>query len=392
MGKISVFHISYWYPSQENQIEGVFVKEHIDALNTFCINKLVHFQFRSSKNDLFKLKVTNISSFETSYFIYSKLDIWFIKELISALFFIYFIFKFKINKKYDIINVHVSYPLLTYLNIFKRFIRIPLIVTEHWTAYHFNFGLKSNSPKLNKIKRIFYNPLKLITVSKSLADDIILFSKNKNIDYSVVPNVVKIYESKNILTNLSSNVSAQVVFFSLAYWREVKNPFLLFDAFRKIVDENANALLKIGGNGPLLPKMREYAEEIGLQNNIQFLGVLTKQQINQEMNGITAFLHSSKFETFSVVCAEALCFGVPVISNNIPAIAEYLHEDVGILVLNDDVTSWAKAMRNIIIDQSRFNRDKIAKYARSKFSQQTVGKQYFDVIENTIKKFHERFG
>ena len=75
----------------------------------------------------------------------------------------------------------------TYLHLFQNFIKKPIVITEHWSAYHLNFGVKK---ELNRIKRIFNNKVTWITVSEALKNDLIRFSGNTALKAFVIPNVV----------------------------------------------------------------------------------------------------------------------------------------------------------------------------------------------------------
>ena len=390
MNNIKIFHITTWYPNEENVLEGNFIKEHFNALNKKCYNKLIHLEVKYKKSKLFTIVNKNLSNNESSLIIYSSIRFWFFKELIGGVFLLYLVFKYKVNKHYHLLNIHIAYPNLTFLHLFYKLIKVPIIVTEHWSAYKENFGLPLSTKKLKKIKRIFFNNLKVITVSKALADDIIKFSSNYKLNYYVVPNVVSFSIDKNIQLNLNSKDDKKITFFCLAFWREIKNPFLLFDAFFEISKSYPDVILKVGGAGPLLPKMVGYINNLGLQNKVVFTGQLTKYQVCNEMQSSTAFLHCSKYETFSVVCAEALCIGLPVISSNIPAIAEYINSSNGMLVPNDNVNSWINAIRTFISNYTSYNKSEIANSAFSKFSSEAVAEKYFTVLNESVLQYKKR--
>jgi L-malate glycosyltransferase len=116
------------------------------------------------KEGNFSFVQKQISGYEKSFVLYIPIKKWFTKELLSTLI-LWYVLVFKIKKKgVFAYNFHIAYPLLTYSRVLTLFIRKPIFVTEHWSAYHFNFGVKK---KLKRIQRIFKNKkLRFICVSQ----------------------------------------------------------------------------------------------------------------------------------------------------------------------------------------------------------------------------------
>ena len=87
-------------------------------------------------------------------------------------------------------------------------------------------------------------------------------------------------------------------------------------------------------------------KELGLDNEIRYLGRVPKQELYYVFKNATIFLFPSIHEGFGIPCLEAMELGVPLIASNVSAIPEVVG-DAGIL-LNDYMSPevWA----NNIID------------------------------------------
>jgi len=181
---VRVLHITYWYPNEESPQEGIFIKNHIEGLNTHCQNSVYHVQVKNAPNLLKRKKTENATIYYTRLSKYYRIQEW----LTFLVLFNQLIIKRK-AKTFDMVNIHIATPLCRYLTTLNFFVKKKIVVTEHWTAYYRNFGLEKNNPGLNRMKKIFFKRFKLITVSKALGEDIINFSGNKSLDYSVVPNI-----------------------------------------------------------------------------------------------------------------------------------------------------------------------------------------------------------
>lgn len=71
-------------------------------------------------------------------------------------------------------------------------------------------------------------------------------------------------------------------------------------------------VLRIAGNGPLLPWLTQVSQNNG---NIEVLGFQTQQQLKQLYANARALVYASKwYETFGLVIIEAFSFGTPVIA------------------------------------------------------------------------------
>lgn len=93
---------------------------------------------------------------------------------------------------------------------------------------------------------------------------------------------------------------------------EEKGIKVLIEAF-----SNSSLKLKIAGSGPL----KEYVVNACSENdNIEYLGNLSKSQVEEYMHDSTALIFSSIwYETFGLVIVEAFSLGLPVIASNIGA-------------------------------------------------------------------------
>lgn len=97
---------------------------------------------------------------------------------------------------------------------------------------------------------------------------------------------------------------------------EQKNLPLLFDAFKNVLIEFPDYILKVFGEGELREELSERINEMGLSNKIQLLGF--SNNIHDEMASSSLFVISSDYEGISNSMLEALAIGVPVVSTDSP--------------------------------------------------------------------------
>lgn len=368
---MKVFHLTYWHPNQQNPNEGIWIRRHIEALQPHVESQFVyHLEIKRASG--WYLNTSKIHDNHSVFRLSAPIPWWLI-EIISS-FIVTFILVVK-ARRYNIVNIHIAYPLLTYVHIIRKLLRNKLVITEHWSAYHFNFGVKRALPRA---QRIFSNDLPLITVSESLRIDIERFSSQTFTTTAVVPNTV----DGSIFSYREVEPRNGKVFFMLAQWKWPKQPELIIKAFARFMrdTEYSQSQLRIGGSGPLLDPMMELVSSLCLKDNVFFLGDLPPVSVAREMNLCSAFLHCSEYETFSVVCAEAVCCGAPVIASAVGGIPEFINRENGVLVKEASTEGWLETLR--IFNGMSYDRKRISQTARERFSFETVGQEYFNFLES----------
>ena len=105
---------------------------------------------------------------------------------------------------------------------------------------------------------------------------------------------------------------------------------------KKLIKEDGiNFKLYILGEGPLKNNLQTYILENNLSENIYLCGF--KKNPYKYMNKCDLFVCSSRAEGFSLVIAESMCMGIPVISTNCSGPNELLDDGkYGMLVENNE--------------------------------------------------------
>ncbi len=362
---MKILHITSWYPNPTHPKEALWIKRHIEALDSHLdYQEVLHLQVQRGG---FKVNTEKFKNGQHRQ-IYIPTKHWFIYELISSLLLLYFLIKKKVNKKFDIINFHIAYPNLTYWHFLKKLVRLPIVITEHWSAYHFNFNV--NKP-LPRIQRIFRQGIPVITVSRALGMDIKQFS-NAEFPNFIVPNIV----DKAIFYPEKSG-RREKYFFMVSQWSWPKNPFLVMEAFVKFTEIFSEYHLIIGGYGKQWDEISQWVKKRNVNSKIELVGALSSFEVAQYMRNATLFLHPSNYETFSVVCAEAVSCGVSVIASNVGGISEVV-KNQGILINEENIANWKAAMIEVVTN----NKKKHNK--NDEFNIDSVGIAYYKVLKKIL--------
>lgn len=373
-----ILHIANWYPNQWNPNETPFIKEHFDACANHVDQQLWHVQVRN-EGALFRICKGDYSANEHFLILDTRIRLWRLKEILTFLLLVSVRIKLGV-RSWDMVNVHIAYPLLRFPRFFRYLFGHRVIITEHWTAYHGNFYLAEGSKAKRRIQNIFSHGMPVVTVSRDLMDDIIRFSGNNNFSQYIVPNVVN---PTLFHPNDKPQSNNKQVFLMVATWANHKRPLLAMAAFAEILSQFPDAKLRIVGCGPEWVKMQEFVKEKDLENNIFLLGPKSKPAIAEEMRQAEGFIHPTQYETFSVVCAEAHCCGLPVMASKVVATLGVVDTTNGILVDNTH-EAWVEALCVFIRQQGSWDYEQISRNAIARFSPEQVGKELVKIYQGLV--------
>ena len=103
------------------------------------------------------------------------------------------------------------------------------------------------------------------------------------------------------------------------------------------------------------------------------------------MRDAFALVHCSDYETFSVVCAESICCGTPVIASRVGGIPSFINERNGSLIGTNEAAAWADAIDAEWDRIAGLDRARMAAEARARFSPDTIGRRLNELFERRMK-------
>ena len=374
----SILHITNWYPNSLNPREALFIKEQFDSCDSLVDQQLWHVQVRH-EDALFKIHHGTYSTNEYYLILSTKIQQWRIVEFLTL--FLLVLLRVKLGRcRWDILNVHIAYPLLRFPKIFQRLFGKQTVITEHWSAYHRNFSLPDGSKAKQRMQRMFHHGIPVIAVSQALMKDIVHFAGTDCFPQYIVPNVVnpEIFYHRKKDRNLD-----KPIFLMIANWAPIKRPLLVMRAFADILQDFPEAQLRIVGYSQQWEDMRAFVSKNNLASSIDLLGSMNKLSIAKELHKASCFVHASDYETFSVVCAEALCCGVPVIASNVGGVPEFVNDSNGFLVGNT-LQEWRDALGSFLQRREPWDSHEISRAAIVRFSPHEIGAKLLDVYHHCI--------
>lgn len=162
---------------------------------------------------------------------------------------------------------------------------------------------------------------------------------------------------------------------------EQKNHRFLIDIFNEIHKKNNDSLLLLAGQGPLMDEMKEKVHNLGLDDNVQFLG--QRKDANELYQAFDLFLLPSLYEGLPLVGVEAQASGnLCYLSNDMTKETKVL-DSTKFMSLENTAEEWANA---ILKDAKRYKKHD---------TKEEVSKYGFNIekeAEKLEKKYYEYLG
>ncbi len=374
---MNIFFLTPWYPTKDHRYAGVFVREYAKALRPHCNVLVLHCglgdrtlpHWWSTTREFDEELTAGITSYR----------VWFRPSRIPLISFIRHVGSVyravaalsKQDRPPDLIHAHVFITgwaaLLT-----GKLRRIPVVISEHWTA--FPRGILTRS-QLWQARSIFRIADAVLPVSHALQRSLERHGVKSN--FQVIPNVVDTELFK--LEPRSSGSSRILSLLAVSSLFEHKGLEVLFRALKEVAWQGREWRLDVVGDGPDAARCHLAVREMGLAAKVTFHGQLDKEDIARMMQHTDLFVLPSLFETFSVAAAEALASGIPVVVTRCGGPEEFVTERSGAIVAPGDAGALAEALTKTINRLPTFERAVIAREAREQFGPSRVGAMLHEV-------------
>ncbi len=258
---------------------------------------------------------------------------------------------------------------------------IPYVLTEHSTSFARGLIRPWQKPL---VERVFRTASARLAVSPALGA--LLAEQYPKVagEWEWVPNMVDPVFRPSDLRAESPDIHRPFRWLNVALLTEKKGHRDLLHAFAQAFAGNREHELRIGGAGPERAGLQTLAGQLGIADQVRFLGELSREQVVSEMQQCDAFVLASHVETFGVVLIEAMACGKPVIATRCGGPECFVNETCGILVPPHDPATLAGAMRACSDDYLRFPSLKISEECLRRFSGEAVVRQLYEVYDRVL--------
>jgi glycosyltransferase involved in cell wall biosynthesis len=374
-----VLWLASWYPDEMSPYNGDFIQRHaiavsqympvtvvymtqhgpdveMPAYKTVVKNKaqlteiIVYFPYRPTGRALFD-KVR----YNWQYFYYYRR---FLRQYIAE------------NGKPDLVHVHVPMKAGRMAVWLKKSLGIPFIVSEHSSAYSDEVpdNYQNRSSYYRKwVKTIFEEAEAVTTVSQKLGARLQSFFQIHKLH--IIPNVADStffhYDPKPVQRFRLLHAS------TMDHPKNVEGILRTLHRLKGVRQDWECVML-----GWDTPALKQLATDLGLDDHIQWKGIVPYQQVAAEMQQSSVFILFSRYENQPCVILESLSCGLPVISSAVGGIPEVVNVANGLLVEPGNEEQLLGAIINVMNENNSYDRAAIAVRAKELFSYEAVGNRF----------------
>jgi len=271
----------------------------------------------------------------------------------------------------DLIHAHCVFSAGIVANHFFKNFNIPYIITEHYTGLIIsNISKYAFNRKI--IRKVYSESVSNIVVSNSFSSDLCSKYDLPHDTFHVLPNMVNSLFFREAGRLCESAETGEFRIFTNSLLTEKKNHRLLLSSFSEALKVFPRLKLVIGGDGELKRDLMLFTGELGVEENVCFLGVLTREEVRRQILKSDLFVSTSSYETFGIAIAEALACGKPVVATNSGGPADILTPSDGILVQRHTVKDVADAIIYMIQNIKDYNPDDISLRCKERFGEKNV--------------------
>lgn len=280
------------------------------------------------------------------------------------------------NGKPDLIHVHCYESILLAMYIKNKY-NIPFIITEHSSRF-------TNKQIPKTMEKFAVMAFSHSAFNIAVSEHFSLFLKEKyGRPFHYVPNIV---DTDFYKPNDRVLPKEEFTIISAGALDENKNQQLLLQAFKLLFSSGRKAKLLIAGDGHKLQDLVNLSKELAIENEVSFLGLVSREKLKDYFNTSSIFVLPSKSETFGVVLIEAMSCGLPVISTKSGGPSSIIVSNRLGLLCEIDKQSLFLAMQEVYDNFTSYVSEDIRQEVLKNFSQNAISKKLISIYNNILNK------
>ena len=399
--RLKILHVASWFPSQVHSSLGNFVQRHVEAVASLhdcevwapvAVNGSRGSMVKMRGQDGVERREDDALVIKRLYHEATRPNLLGVARAVAAE-------SSTMTWKPDVVHLHVAYPAGNAAVAWAKRWSVPVVLTEHWTAYH--------EPKAwpwwrrRAIRDVVKGVSVVCPVTSQLGDAMQRWVGDLSV--KVVPNVV----DAEAFCPAEPETLAGVLVGQARRSRDGQGATrMLHVSSMNDAQKNITGLLEglahartvipklratfVGGESEDVGTYKNAAEDLGLGDAVTFTGPQPIQRVAEAMREHDALLLNSRMENFPCVIPEAWATGIPVVAPDVGGIGEHLPPGLSSLGFlhelggQTDMTAddWKAALT--ALHGATWDAEAIRQYAVDHFGVAAVAKAYDRVYQQVL--------
>ena len=251
------------------------------------------------------------------------------------------------KNKYDVIHVHWPMPHAVFGWAAKQACKAKLVTTFYGAELRW---VKNSLPFMKWFLRWAIRISdRVVAISTFTANEVRSIS---DVQVEVIPYTIGF--STNSDFRIQNSEFKEPVILTVGRMVERKGVRYLIEAMQHL----PQARLEVVGGGPLLPELKEQANDLGVADRVHFAGKVSEAELIEHYRRAAVYVQPGIIdsrgdtEMLGVVLLEAMHYGVPVVGSDIGGITDIIiNEKTGLLAPQKDSNALAQAIKRILEDE-----------------------------------------
>jgi glycosyltransferase involved in cell wall biosynthesis len=391
--RYKILFFASWFPNRTSKVLGIFVKKKAIAVSAMCNVAVLYVTADASlKNKKFDIEC----NYEDGIIIVRVYFKYFFNGVLKKIFYnISFILAHywgwkKIKTEWgnpDLIHVNVIDRSGYIALLIKYMKKIKYVITEHSTPdinYLRGITTKTKIP-LKYLKSIVIRNSEFINVDSNSSLEFYKLVGFKG-NFGVIRNVVDIYPKFLVPKDRikKDNIKRAV---HISILNERKNVADILRAFDHICNKlnKKDIEFHIIGEGEQKQQLIQQAKDSGLLNkNIFFHGFVDELKKLEILTSSDFHILNSDEEGFSVVTAESILYGIPVIATRCGGPEDFVPREVGILIDRRNLQQLIDSILYMAENYQNYDPGILQEFGRKEFSPEVICEKTYAVYKQAL--------
>jgi len=262
--------------------------------------------------------------------------------------FVYYVFKLR-NKFDVVIDCENGISFLTPLFVRKTIFLLIFHVHREVFTKHLPTPLALFARSIEEIiMPTIYRDHPVLTISESSKREIISLGITNPSQISVIHPGIVLPEKKSFVKTKHPSICY------VGRLKPYKNVDVALKAFKTVLEKHPKAHFTIAGYGESSSTLKRLTKELGIEDQVTFLGKVTEQEKNDLYASNWIAVQPSMIEGWGITVIEANAYGTPVIASNVKGLRDSVRNgETGILVEAGNPEGLAAALHQLLNSKTR---------------------------------------